>query len=277
MLVVGRTRGAAPFPTVVVEALGAFANQATVALELAERRADAARLAVVRDRDRIARDLHDLAVQRLYATGLSLQAVDRRLVDPRPLDGGSRGDVGARVGEAIDQIDETIDLIRTTIRGLRDPGGDAPRRPGTRSLLLAEAEAATHALGFAPTVRFEGPIDAQVPSTVAAHLVAVLRESLSNAARHARATQVRIGLRADGDLLLTVVDDGVGIPADAPRSGLANLARRAAELGGSFEVRPGRAGGTALRWRVPLVPGRSDGAGARQEAEGLSGSSGRPS
>ena len=276
VLVVGRTRGAAPFPTVVVEALGAFANQATVALELAERRADAARLAVVRDRDRIARDLHDLAVQRLYATGLSLQAVDRRLVDPRPLDGGSRGDVGARVGEAIDQIDETIDLIRTTIRGLRDPGGDAPRRPGTRSLLLAEAEAATHALGFAPTVRFEGPIDAQVPSTVAAHLVAVLRESLSNAARHARATQVRIGLRADGDLLLTVVDDGIGIAADAPRSGLANLSRRAAELGGSFEVRPGRAGGTALRWRVPLVPGRSSVAAPGQEADGLSDSSGRP-
>ncbi len=114
-----------------------------------------------------------------------------------------------------------------------------------------------------------------MPSTVAAHLVAVLRESLSNAARYARATQVRIGLRADGDLLLTV-DDGIGIAADAPRSGLANLSRRAAELGGSFEVRPGRAGGTALRWRVPLVPGRSSVAAPGQEADGLSDSSGRP-
>lgn len=182
--------------------------------------------------------------------------------------------MAGRVGEAIDQIDETIDLIRTTIRGLRDPGGDLPRRVGTRSLLLAEADAATHALGFAPTVRFEGPIDAVVPPTVVAHLVAVLRESLSNASRHARATRVRVGLRAGDDLVLTVVDDGIGTPLDAPRSGLANLARRADELGGSFEVRPGRAGGTALRWRVPLT--RDLAAGA-QETAGLSGSSGRPS
>ncbi|MFE6971506.1 GAF domain-containing protein [Isoptericola sp. NPDC057653] len=254
VLVVARVRGAEPFPTVVVEALGAFANQATVALELAERRADAARLAVVRDRDRIARDLHDLAVQRLYATGLSLQAVDRRLADVRPLGSAGRGEIAARVGESIDQIDETIDLIRTTIRGLRDPGVAGPRRLATRSLLLAEAEAATHALGFAPTVRFEGPIDAQVPSTTTAHLVAVLRESLSNAARHARATQVHVSLRAGDDLVLTVVDDGTGIATDAPRSGLANLERRASELGGSFEVLPGRTGGTSLRWRVPLAP-----------------------
>ncbi|MFC7877775.1 GAF domain-containing protein [Isoptericola sp. NPDC057391] len=275
VLVVGRLRGADPFPTVVVEALGAFANQAAVALELAERRADAARLAGVRDRDRIARDLHDLAVQRLYATGLSLQAVDRRLAATGPLDPEQTRETSGRVGAAIDQIDETIDLIRTTIRGLRDPGGDLPRRVGTRSLLLAEADAATHALGFAPTVRFEGPIDAQVPSTVAAHLVAVLRESLSNAARHARATRVRVGLRADGDLVLTVVDDGIGTPLDAPRSGLANLARRADELGGSFDVRTGRAGGTALRWRVPLAG--QPGAPGAQGAAGPWGSSGRRS
>jgi len=255
VLVVGRVRGAEPFPTVVIEALGAFANQATVALELAERRADAARLAVVRDRDRIARDLHDLAVQRLYATGLSLQAVDRRLADPRPLGPEGLGDVASRVGESIDQIDETIDLIRTTIRGLRDPGPGGPPRVATRSLLLAETEAATHSLGFAPTVRFEGPVDALVPSTTTGHLVAVLRESLSNAARHARATRVHVSLRVGEDLVLTVVDDGAGIPTDAPRSGLANLERRASELGGSFEVLPGRAGGTALRWRVPLQAG----------------------
>ncbi|MCK9795423.1 GAF domain-containing protein [Isoptericola sp. 4D.3] len=252
VLAVGRVAGAERFRDVVVEALGAFANQAAVALELAERRADAARLAVVRDRDRIARDLHDLAVQRLYATGLSLQAVDRRLADARPLELDARQELGSRVGEAIDQIDETIDLIRTTIRDLRDPGSDAPRRVATRALLLAEVEAATHALGFAPTVRLEGPIDAQVPSTTTAHLVAVLRETLSNTARHARATRAHVRLRVADDLLLTVTDDGSGITPDAPRSGLANLARRATELGGSFEVRPGPAGGTAVHWRVPL-------------------------
>jgi len=273
VLVVGRVRGADPFPPVVVETLGAFANQAAVALELAERRADAARLAVVRDRDRIARDLHDLAVQRLYATGLSLQAVDRRLADPRPLAAHGTAEVAGRVGEAIDQIDETIDLIRTTIRGLRDPGGDLRHRVGTRSLLLAEADAATRALGFAPTVRFEGPIDAVVPPTVVAHLVAVLRESLSNVARHARATRVRVALRAGAEVVLTVADDGVGTAADAPRSGLANLARRAAELGGGFEVRSGRTSGTTVRWSVPLEPG--PGAAAVQEAAGRSGASGR--
>lgn len=252
VLAVGRVRGAEPFRDVVIEALGAFANQAAVALELAERRADAARLAVVRDRDRIARDLHDLAVQRLYATGLSLQSVDRRLVDARPLDLDGRRDLGSRVGEAIDQIDETIDLIRTTIRDLRDPGSDAPRRVATRSLLLAEVEAAAHSLGFTPTVRMDGPIDAHVPSTTTAHLVAVLRETLSNTARHARATRAHVRLRVADDLLLTVTDDGSGISPDAPRSGLANLSRRATELGGSFEVGPGPAGGTTVHWRVPL-------------------------
>ncbi|WP_245806911.1 sensor histidine kinase [Krasilnikoviella flava] len=252
VLAVGRVRGAEPFRDVVIEALGAFANQAAVALELAERRADAARLAVVRDRDRIARDLHDLAVQRLYATGLSLQSIDRRLADPRPLDPDGRQDLGSRVSEAIDQIDETIVLIRTTIRDLRDPGSDAPRRVATRSLLLAEVEAAAHSLGFTPTVRFEGPIDAQVPSTTTAHLVAVLRETLSNTARHARAKRVHVRLRVADDLVLTVTDDGSGTSPDAPRSGLANLSRRATELGGSFEVGPGPAGGTTVHWRVPL-------------------------
>ncbi len=250
VLVVGRRRGAPPFGGLVVEALEAFANRAAVALELAERRGDAEWLAVVRDRDRIARDLHDLAVQRLYATGLGLQAVSRRL-GRGDLDVTEAAAQGARVSEAVDQVDETISLIRTTIHGLRDTE-EGSRRVGARARLVAEAETAARALGFPPGVRFDGPVDALVPPVMADHLVAVVRETLSNAARHARASRVDVVLRVGEDVVLTVVDDGEGLDLEAPRSGLANLARRAAELGGTLDVQRGRRRGTELRWQVPL-------------------------
>lgn len=212
-----------------MDALVAFAGHAAVALELAERRDDAERLAVLRDRDRIARDLHDLAVQRLYATGLSLEGVGRRLAD--------RPDDAARVARAVDEIDETISLVRTTIRGLSPaPGGS--RTVGVRARLLAEVDAAARALGFAPSLRMTGTVDTLVPPPVADHLVAVLRESLSNAARHAHARHVDVHLAVGDAVVLVVDDDGVGVPPDVHRSGLANLARRAADLGGTFTVTP---------------------------------------
>ncbi|AEG45492.1 GAF domain-containing sensor histidine kinase [Isoptericola variabilis] len=247
VLTVGRRRGTAPFRSVVVEALTAFAGQAAVALELAERRRDAERLAVLRDRDRIARDLHDLAIQRLYATGLSLQGVGRRLQD-RP-DAGTDAE---RVAGAVDDVDETISLIRTTIRGLKHVPGDS-RRVGLRSRLIAEVEAASRTLGFPPALRLEGPIDTLVPPATADHLVAVLRETLSNAARHAHASRVGVTLTVRDDVVMTVSDDGTGVPDGAPRSGLSNLERRAVELGGTLEVE-NRSPGTTVRWRVPLEP-----------------------
>ncbi|ANC32347.1 GAF domain-containing sensor histidine kinase [Isoptericola dokdonensis] len=242
VLLVGRRRGTPAFPAVVVDALVAFAGHAAVALELAERRDDAERLAVLRDRDRIARDLHDLAVQRLYATGLSLQVVGRRLQD-RPED-------AARVSAAVEEIDETIALVRTTIRGL-SPALGGSRTVGVRARLLAEVEAAAGPLGFAPSLRMTGTVDTLVPPPVADHLVAVLRESLSNAARHAGAGHVDVHLAVGDAVVLVVDDDGVGLPPDAPRSGLANLERRAVELGGTFTTRS-RTPGTRLRWAVPL-------------------------
>jgi signal transduction histidine kinase len=247
VLTVGRRRGTPPFPAVVVEALGAFADQAAVALELAERRRDAEHLAVVRDRDRIARDLHDLAIQRLYATGLSLQSVGRRL-EQRP---DAEPDA-ERVTRAVDDVDETISLIRTTIHGLQQAPG-APRRVGLRSRLIAEVEAATRTLGFPPAVRLDGPVDTLVPPVTADHLVAVLRETLSNVARHAHATRVMVTLQVRDDVLMTVSDDGIGAPESARLSGLANLERRAAELGGSFEIERSDSG-TTVRWQVPLEP-----------------------
>ncbi|NOW01370.1 GAF domain-containing sensor histidine kinase [Isoptericola chiayiensis] len=242
VLSVGRRRGTSPFPGVVVDALAAFASQAAVALELAERRLDAARLAVMRDRDRIARDLHDLAIQRLYATGLSLDAVGRRLED--------RPDVAARVGRAVDDLDETISLIRTTIRDLQPSPGPG-RRVGLRARLSAEIEAATRTLPFKPVLRTSGPVDALIQPAIGDHLVAVLRETLSNVSRHADARRTDVELVLGDDVVLTVTDDGCGIPADAAPSGLANLEHRAADLGGEFSVERMHPG-TRVRWRVPL-------------------------
>jgi len=242
VLTVARRRGGIAFSPVVVEALAGFATQAAVALELAERRHDGERLAVLRDRDRIARDLHDLAIQRLYATGLSLQGVSRRLGDSPE---------APRIGRAVDEVDETIGLIRTTIRGLQ-PG--AGRTVGLRARIIAEVQAASGALGFPPALRFDGTVDALVPPVTADHLVAVVRESLSNVARHARATTVDVLLRADGDVVLTVSDDGVGMRDDVHLSGIANLADRARELGGTMAVGPCPDGrGTLVRWQVPLA------------------------
>jgi signal transduction histidine kinase len=241
VLAVGRYRGGHMFAPVVVEALEGFAAQAAVALELAEHRADAERLAVLHDRERIARDLHDLAIQRLYATGLSLHAFGRAL----------EGDAAQRVERAVDEIDETIALIRTTVHRLQ-PGGTGARQVGLRSRIITEVDAAAGTLGFAPRLRFDGPVDTSVPPDVGDHVVAVLREALSNVARHAQARTVSVRLAVSDDVVLTVTDDGNGIPGDVPFSGLHNLAERAADLGGLLRVGPGITNGTRLEWQVPL-------------------------
>ncbi|MGW2094542.1 sensor histidine kinase [Promicromonospora sukumoe] len=242
VLAIGRYGGRVPFAPLVVEALQGFAAQAAVALELAEHRADVERFAVQRDRGRIARDLHDLAIQRLYATGLSLLAAGRDLDD----------DHARRIGRAVDEIDETIALIRTTVHRL-EPEGAGSRQAGLRSRVYSEIDAATTRLGYPPRLRFDGPVDAAVPPDVAEHVIAVLREGLSNVASHAHAQTVSVRLVVSDAVVLTVTDDGVGIPTDVPLSGLRNLARRAADLGGALSVQPAGASGTRLEWRVPLV------------------------
>ena len=249
VLAAARVRGREPFSSVVVEALGAFAAQAAVALELAEGRADAERLALLRDRERIARDLHDLAIQRLYATGLSLQRVART----------APPDVAEQLATAVDEVDETISLVRTTIYRLQ-PGdrgdGAGARRVGLRSRVITEVDAAAVALGFAPRLRFEGAVDALVPPDVAGHVVAVLREALSNVARHAAASRAEVRLVVAEDVVVVVRDDGVGVPPGVSRSGLRNLAQRAEELDGTLVVEPvdpdAARVGTHLVWRVPL-------------------------
>lgn len=252
VLVAARSRGRQAFSPLVVEALGAFAAQAAVALELAEGRADAERLVLLRDRERIARDLHDLAIQRLYATGLSLQRVART----------APPEVAEQVAAAVDEVDETIALVRTTIYRLQ-PGeraeGSAGRRVGLRSRVITEVDAAGASLGFRVRLRFEGAVDTLVPPEAADHVVAVVREALSNVARHASASRAEVRLSAGDDLVLTVTDDGAGISSDAPCSGLNNLRRRAEELGGVFRTEAASPDadrvGTRLVWYVPLPAG----------------------
>ncbi|MDT0309785.1 GAF domain-containing protein [Streptomyces sp. DSM 44917] len=224
-----------------------FAGQAALALELADRRRAAEQLTLLADRDRIARDLHDLAIQRLFATGMTLQSTLRFVDHPQAAE---------RLTRAVDDLDQTIKIIRSTIFGLRvreaGPGGQ-----GLRVRVARAVEEAVPGLGFTPALRMEGLVDTDVPPAVADHAVAVLREALSNVARHARAGSAEVAvLVAGGALTLAVTDDGVGLPSAAGRrSGLRNLAERAAELGGTLTAAPGPSGGTRLEWRVPLPPG----------------------
>ncbi|GAA3494957.1 two-component system sensor histidine kinase [Streptomyces prasinosporus] len=238
-----RKAGDAEFTEKETEPLQAFAAQAAVAMELAERRRDAEQVAVLQDRDRIARDLHDLAIQRLFATGMTLQSAGRFI---------EHQGASERVARAVDDLDETIKIIRSTIFGLRTHDGAAG--PGLRARVVRVVGEAAPVLGFAPGVRMEGLLDTHVPKETADHLVAVLSESLTNVARHARATRAEVVLETDGrQVRLTVSDDGVGIPAEGRRSGLRNMTERAEQLGGELEWTSPADGGTTLVWRVPIT------------------------
>jgi hypothetical protein len=161
-----------------------------------------------------------------------------------------------RLLRAVDDLDETIKIIRSTIFGLRSHGNGPSRRQGLRVRVARLVEEAVGNLGFTPALRMEGLVDTDVPPAVADHVVAVLAEALSNAARHARAAAAEVSLVvAGGSLTATVADDGVGVPQGGRRSGLANLAERAGKLGGELLVERPPSGGSRLVWRVPLSGG----------------------
>jgi signal transduction histidine kinase len=243
VLTAGRTPGSMPLPAAGVEMLVTFAIQAAIALELAEHREQAERVAVFEDRDRIARDLHDLVIQRLYATGMSLQGTMSLISAP---------DAADRVSRAVDALDETIREIRSSIFALQArPEGQVP---GLRARVLAVADEMTPMLGFPPTLQLDGRLDDDVPQDVAEQLLSAVREALSNVARHAGASRVEVSVRAADDLSLVVADDGSGLKGVTRRSGLANLEERAAQLGGSMHVDSVPGGGTTVSWRIPLGP-----------------------
>lgn len=250
VLEVAGSRGEPSFSQEIQRMLHAFAGQAAVALEVAEHRRDAERLLLLEDRDRIAKDLHDRVIQRLFATGMALTGAARL----------ARPSVQARLQEAVDDLDVTIQQIRTAIFGLQ-PFTDDPT--GLQARLMKVVADAAGPLGFTPSVAFSGLLDTGVDEETGANAVAVLQESLSNAARHARARNVSVVVTVDdgngdgesgngtGMLTVQVEDDGVGPGRATHRSGLRNMAERARALGGTFEMTERPSGGTTVRWRVP--------------------------
>jgi signal transduction histidine kinase len=242
VLTAGRSSGSRPLSPAAVEMVTTFAAQAGIGLELAEHRRDAERVAVLADRDRIARQLHDLVIQRLFATGMSLQSATASMTD-----GLAKG----RVTQAVDALDETIRDIRASIFTLQE---QAASSPSLRAQVMIVVDEMTQALGFAPSLRMDGGLETEVPGPVMQDVLLVLREALSNAARHARATKVDVIMRVAADLTLTVRDNGVGVPATGRRSGLANMAERARAHGGELVIAPATGGGTDLEWTVPLSP-----------------------
>ena len=217
-----------------------FANQASVALELARARSEQQRAALLDERERIAADLHDHVIQRLFASGLSLQALAATLGPGRATE---------RVLATVADLDATISQIRTAIFALQQ----APQAParGLRARVLDVVTEVTPALGFEPAVRFSGLLDT-LSTALTDDLLAVLREALTNTARHAHATAVDVELTATRDrVTLGVRDNGTGIADTTRRSGLANLRHRAELHGGDLTV-DSSPDGTRLIWNVPV-------------------------
>jgi signal transduction histidine kinase len=249
-LVIGRLQGRHRFADADLEMATTFAHHAAIALELADSRVDHQRILLLEDRDRIARDLHDHVIQRLFALGLTVQSVANGL---------GTDDRAARLDQVVRDMDDTIRQTRTSIFQLRGPLG--PETGTARARLLSVADEVGQMLGFQPSLSFAGPVDAVVPEPVADDLVAVLRESLTNVARHASATTVQVDLvTTTTELRLDIVDDGVGIGEIERRSGLANLKQRAECHGGSLTLSEAPSAttqpdhrGTHLRWTIPLT------------------------
>ncbi|MCF6476129.1 GAF domain-containing protein [Nonomuraea sp. MG754425] len=241
VLVLGKRGGRLPFSAADLQVLQAFAGQAALALELAEARRDAERLGLLEDRDRIAKDLHDVVIQRLFATAMTLMSTVRLVDHPQ---------ASKRLQHAIDELDETIRQIRSSIFALQGPVDEVA--PGLRGRIVELVEGAGGHLGFMPGLRMEGQLDTLVPESVAEHLLAVLREALSNVVRHSRAGRAEVSVEVGGGLTLVVTDDGTGVGAAGRRSGLRNIEERAHRLGGTAGVETPEGGGTRLRWWIPL-------------------------
>ena len=238
VLVAMRADGAPPFTVEQLDMMAAFADQAALAWQLAGAQRRMRELEVLTDRDRIARDLHDHVIQRLFAVGLSLQGTIARTRDV---------DVHNRLADSVDDLQAVIQDIRTAIFDLHG-GSSGSTRLRQR---LDEAVAAFAGAGLHTTTRFVGPLSV-VDATLADHAEAVVREAVSNAVRHADATDLTVRVTVEDDLCIEVADNGRGITGDVTESGLANLRGRAAACDGKFLVENVSSGGTLVRWCAPL-------------------------
>lgn len=242
VLVVIRSHDASTFESSEMDLVTMFCGHTALALEFVRAQEDRQRLAVFEDRDRIARDLHDQVIQRLFSVALGLQGTTRQTLRP---------DVAERIDGYVEQLDTTIQQIRRTIFSLQERAEEAR---GLRSQVIAVAQEAASALTFEPAVALEGPIDSVTPAHLRPELLATLREALANVARHAAARKVDVTVRVDvpaRTIQLIVVDDGRGLPDDLPvGNGLTNMRERAIRRDGTFEISGGD--GTTLTWTVPL-------------------------
>jgi signal transduction histidine kinase len=239
---------AAPEFTDVDEELSVgLAAAAGVAIENVRLHNRVQELAVVEDRERIARDLHDTVIQRLFATGLALQATARMArSDPTT--------TANRIEGAVDDLDITIKHIRSAIFALESSSNSDQ----LRSRILATVDEASEVLGFDPHVLLDGPIDTGVPDDIGEELLATLREALSNARRHSQATAINVEVIVADRLQLRVTDNGIGLQGE-PRAeghGLRNMAARAQRLGGTVTLTPVATGGLVIDWIVPVRRGR---------------------
>ena len=238
VLVALRTAGAQPFTARELDMMAAFADQAAVAWQLASTQRQMRELDVLTDRDRIARDLHDHVIQRLFAVGLALQGTIPRARAP---------EVQQRLSDCVDDLQDVIQEIRTTIFDLHGAQSGVTRLRQR----LDEAIAQFADPKIRTTVQFSGPLSV-VDTELADHAEAVVREAVSNAVRHAEATTLAVNVAIADELRIEVADNGCGVPPDITGSGLTNLRQRADDVGGSFTVEALPAGGTKLRWCAPL-------------------------
>lgn len=241
VILLSRAPASAAYSLTDMEMSAVFGTQVSLALELASVHRMREEQAVLGDRDRIARDLHDLVIQRLFAAGLSMQSLRRFTNDPIALD---------RINAVTNELDDTIRELRDTIYSLRGMAQDT----GTlSSRILAVIKEGAASLPYAPRIRLSGPIDAPLTDELGSSLLAVISEGLSNAARHSQASSIDISVDADADRIkLVIADNGCGFSKPVRRSGLDNLKERAALLGGKFSVRSVLGEGTRLRWSAPV-------------------------
>ncbi|WP_134661407.1 GAF domain-containing sensor histidine kinase [Amycolatopsis sp. CFH S0078] len=240
VLIALRDPGSALFETAQLPVLASFADQAALALQLAAQQRAARERDVLSDRDRIARDLHDHVIQRLFAVGLAMQSTQRRSKAP---------ELQRRLQESIDQMHEIVREIRTAIFDLH---GGAAGETRLRNRLHDAIAELTDDAPLHPAVSMAGPLDA-VPAQLAEHVEAVVREAVSNAVRHAGADTLTVSVSARDDAVrVTVTDDGKGLPEDVSPSGLGNLRERAESTGGAFTLESHPGGGVRLDWSAPL-------------------------